>query len=193
MALKPTTLMSYSVALTLSTRRINLDGNSHSFSLSFTLFTFLDWQESSHVSLSSGKTQLATLLPASLPELTQSAISLILSLAGCFAQRITLPFGTRLGWLITAADTTLVSKWIAHTINLNGESWCWQALFITLFCPSFTCFARENFLNYSERVDIGFYGVETLSTRSYCKFENGMLAMLWTCIKIKVSYSLHTN
>jgi len=45
MAMKPTALMSHSVLLTLSTRRTNLYGSSHSFSHSFALFTFLDRQE----------------------------------------------------------------------------------------------------------------------------------------------------
>jgi len=58
--MKLTALMSHSVVLTLSTWRMNLDGSSYSFSLSFTLFTFLDQNENSRVSLSSGKTQLNT-------------------------------------------------------------------------------------------------------------------------------------
>ena len=90
MALKLITPMPHSVALTLSTRRTNLDGSSHSFSHYFALFTVLDRQETgqentNRVSLS--KTQLnsgsywirhITVSPA--------ATSLTLSLA-CFTQR----------------------------------------------------------------------------------------------------------
>jgi len=44
MALKLTALMLHSVALTLSTQRMNLDSNSHIFYI-LSLFTFLDQQE----------------------------------------------------------------------------------------------------------------------------------------------------
>jgi len=86
MALKPTALMSHNVALTLSTRRTNLDG---SFSHSFTLFTFLDrqenWQENNRVSLS--KTQLNSgSYWIGHTAVSPAATSLTLSLA-CFAQR----------------------------------------------------------------------------------------------------------
>jgi len=58
MALKLTVLMSHIVGLTLSTRMINHNSSSHSFSLSLALFTFLNRQENSHDCLStmSGKT-----------------------------------------------------------------------------------------------------------------------------------------
>ena len=71
----------------------------------------------------------------------------------CFAQRNSLAVSLLSGWLFTASDK-LVSKRVAHPINSNGESWCWKAPFIILFCFSFTHFTQENFLNYSEWVDI---------------------------------------
>ena len=91
MALKLIALMPHSVALTLSTRRMNLDVSSHSFSHSFALFTALDRQETrqentNRVSLSKTQLNSGSYWISHTTVVSPAATSLTLSLA-CFAQR----------------------------------------------------------------------------------------------------------